>query len=249
MSSIVLNEREWVENAIHRNELGDKPYVTVSRIASYYHQAGYTPAEIRKRLEEFLLRCNPDDSIVKWSVYLDRAIKTAPKHPLRELDGVTITKAEMKSIGRLRTRMQQRLMFTLLCLAKFWNTSSGNTASWVNCDSKEIFRLANIKVTTKRQSLMINDLWREGYIGYSKIVDNININVKIINDDSEQVLYINSFEDLGNQYMLAVGENYMTCPCCGAIIKRSSNSQKYCKHCAEEVRRQKSKREYYGTVA
>jgi len=86
---------------------------------------------------------------------------------------------------------------------------------------------------------MINDLWREGYVGYSNIVDNINLNVKILDTEEEDVsVFISDFRNLGNQYMQLVGENYMTCQNCGVVVRKTSNRQKYCQACAVELNAQ-----------
>ena len=120
-----------------------------------------------------------------------------------------------------------------------------NNNNWVNRKDNEIFSLANITLTTKRQSLLINDLWTMQYIGYSRVVDNININVKIVDNESPTVLYISDFRNLGNQYMRYCGEKYIECECCGKVVKEKHGKQRYCTECATEIDRQKSLERYY----
>lgn len=240
----ILNERDWVEDVLSGCSLGSRPYETLGRVARYFYAEGYKPKEIEHAIVGFLKRCDQSISIVKWQSAIDSVVANAGKRPLVELVGISITRREMERIGTLETRTLQRLMFTLLCVAKYRNAVNGNGASWVSCDEKEIFRMANIKITNKRQSLMINDLWSKGFIGYSKIVDNININVKIVDDDSPEAVFVSSFEDVGNQYMMAVGENYFSCECCGRIIRRTSNAQRYCRKCSVEMHKQKASSRY-----
>lgn len=92
---------------------------------------------------------------------------------------------------------------------------------------------------------MINDLWTLGYIGYSRVVDNININVKIIDDDSPVEIFVNDFRNLGNQYMRYCGEKYIECQNCGKIIRQNKNVQKYCTECAVEIDRLKAIERYH----
>lgn len=92
-----------------------------------------------------------------------------------------------------------------------------------------------------RQSLMMNDLYSLGLIGYSKLVDNINVSVKFIDDNSDIVLYISDFRNLGFQYLKYTGDTSFTeCESCGLVMKRTSNRLKYCPDCAIDIDRAKS---------
>lgn len=244
MGSIVLNERIFAEDAIKNSKLGTKPIETLNRVAKYYHNEGYSPKKIENMLETFLLRCDPTINPVKWQTTITKLTKSAGKYKLIEIDGIRITKDEMDKIQQLHGKMSQRLMFTMLCLAKYGNMVSPSNNCWVNRKDNEIFKLANIVITTKRQSLMINDLWALQYIGYSRVVDNININVKIINEESPTVLYVTDFRNLGNQYMKYCGEKYIECQYCGQVVRQNRNVQKYCSACAVEIDRQKSIERY-----
>lgn len=242
---IVMNEREWVENALRVGYLGKKPTIVIGRLAKYYYAQGMKKREIRKRIEEHMLRCDPTVNTVRWQDTIDAMIKGAAKYPLIELDEIVVTVDEIETIMKLDGIQKQRLMFTLVCLAKYSNAIREKNGGWVNQESKDIFSLANITLTAKRQALMINDLWKEGYVGYSRIVDNVNLCVQIINDDSDPAITITDFRNLGNQFRAYLGDkSYFQCQNCGAVIKRRSNSHKYCSVCAEEVNRAKALEAY-----
>lgn len=240
MTSIVLNERACAEYALENLTLGDKPVETLGRVARYYYSEGYKKSEIGDLLEEFMIKCDPTINIVKWQSLIDSQANSSDKYGLIDIPGVAITKSEMESIQKIEGKLLQRLMFTMLCLAKYGNAVSETNNSWVNRRDKEIFSLANITITTKRQSLMINDLWTLGYIGYSRVVDNVNMNVKIVDDDSPVELFIDDFRNLGNQYLRYCGEKYIECQCCGKVVKEGHGRQKYCPECAIEINRQKT---------
>lgn len=242
---IVMNEREWVENALRVGYLGKKPTVVIGRLAKYYHSQGMKKREIRKRIEEHMLRCDPTVNTVRWQDTIDAMIKNAAKYPLIQIDKIVVTANEMRSIMELDGVQKQRLMFTLLCLAKYSNAVRESNGGWVNQESKDIFSLANITLTAKRQALMINDLWKAGYVGYSRVVDNVNLCVRIIDDESDPEVEVTDFRNLGNQFRVYVGDKaYFPCQSCGAIIKRRSNSHKYCSACAEEINRAKARESY-----
>ena len=221
---------------MENNSLGQKPGETLMRMAKYYHSMGYKRNEIERLLEQFVLRCDSSIGMPKWHPLISKCAASASKYPLINVAGVAITKRELEAIAQLKGRLLQRLMFALVCLAKYGNAVNPKNGNWVNRAPRDIFTLANITVTTNRQSLMINDLWQAGYIGYSNIIDNINLNIKIVDDsDDTEHLFVTDFRNLGNQYMKLVGENYMECQNCGAVVKRTSNRQKYCQACAVEM--------------
>lgn len=245
MTNIVLNEKACAEYALENLILGSKPTETLGRVARYYYSIGYKKKEIGSLLEDFMLKCDPTINIVKWQATIDKQVNTADKYELIDISGVEITQSEMDKIQQIEGKLLQRLMFTMLCLAKYGNAINSNNNNWVNRKDKEIFSLANITLTTKRQSLLINDLWMMQYIGYSRVVDNININVKITDNESPTVLYISDFRNLGNQYMRYCGEKYIECECCGKVVKEKHGKQRYCTECATEIDRQKSLERYY----
>lgn len=248
MTNIVLNEKACAEFAIENLTLGNKPIETLGRVARYYYSEGYKKKEIVGLLEDFVLKCDPAINIVKWQSAIDRQARGADKYKLIDIPGVSITQREMEKIQSIDGKLLQRLMFSMLCLAKYGNAVSPNNNCWVNRKDKEIFKLANIAITSKRQSLMINDLWTMGFIGYSRVVDNVNINVKIIDEESPTVLFVSDFRNLGNQYMRYCGEKYIECHCCGKVVKQNKNKQKYCNECAVEINRQKSIERYYKSM-
>ena len=248
MANIVLNEKACAEYALENFMLGTKPVETIGRVARYYHSEGYKKREIGSLLEDFMLKCDPTVNIVKWQSTIDRQVNSADKYGLIDIPGITVTKGEMEKIRSINGKLLQRLMFTMLCVAKYGNAISPINNNWVNRKDGEIFRLANIVITTKRQSLMINDLWSLEYIGYSRVVDNININVKIIDNASPPELIIDDFRNLGNQYMKYCGEKYIGCKCCGLTVRQNKNVQIYCPDCAVDVDRQKALDRHYRNV-
>lgn len=248
MTDIILNEKTYAENALDSLSLGIKPSQTLGSIAKYYYNEGYKKCEIGRMLEDFLLKCDPSINITKWQDIIDRLVNTSDKYRLINLDGIDITKNEIATINSISGRMRQKFAFTALCLAKYGNAINPNNNCWVNKKDRDVFSLSNIKTTIKKQSLMINDLWTQGFIGYSKVVDNINIRVNFIDINGPVALRVTDFRNIGNQYLRYRGESYMECLSCGLIVKRESNSQKYCLKCSEEINKQKTLTRIHSSI-
>lgn len=238
--SIVLNEHESAEQAIETRSLGSKPSETLCRVARYYiDECGAIDKKtVRRKLNVFLLQCDPSASIPKWSKMLDFAVDWAMKHRAINVESIIITKPEMDRIDMLEGKQIRRLACTLLCLSKYWDAVNPQNDHWVNSKDNEIMTLANINTSIRRQCAMYASLKACGLIRFSKKVDNTNVRVCFV-EDGEPAMVITDLRNLGYQYLKNHGEPYTECQCCGITTKITdpvgNKNQKYCKSCAAEV--------------
>lgn len=237
MHELIMDEKSWAEHMLNGYWLGNKPSETLWRLGRYFYSVGMTQAEIAENLRGFLRRCDPTIKVGQWEELIRSIAAKSQKYPLICVRGISITEDEMDEIARLDGWMMRRVMFTLLCLAKYHNAINPDNNSWVNQDPKTIFSLANVQVTVKRQSLMINDLWHMEYISYGKRVDNVNLRVNIERNDSPTEMYITDMRDLGYQYMAHFGKKFIYCRVCGRMTKQKSNGQKFCPACSNEMKK------------
>lgn len=235
--SIVLNERRLAESLLSENSLTKKPVEGLVVVSKYYFDKGYKKSEIVTLLEEYLIRADPKANLVKWRSIIDSVAKSAGKHPLVEVDSVPITEAEMAVCRSMDGVLKQRLTFTMLCFAKFYNMVNPDNNGWVNAPDKDLFPAANIAISIRKQALMISSMKDAGVIEFSKKVDNVNSRVTFICDDSPVVMNVSDFRNLGNQYRKYIGEPYVECKICGLVVKRKSGHTTYCKECVADVRR------------
>lgn len=234
--SIIMNEREVAREAIESRQLGNKPVETLALVAKYLKQEnGYSKREVRAKLDELMLQCDPRTNLVSWSDILDSLTRQSDKHPLRCVEEVCVTEKELEVIGGLGSVQLQRLAFTLLCVSKYWDIVNPDNNGWVNVSDREVMSMSNIRTSVQRQSAMFNKLWSAGLIGYSRRVDNLNTRVLFSDNDSAVALRVSDFRNLGNQYMMYLGMPYIRCTQCGLVVKKNCNSQKYCPSCAAEV--------------
>lgn len=236
--SIVLNEYDWAERALKEKSTGKKPYETLCRVAKYYIHKEYSRKEVRRLLDEFLLKADPHISLVRWSDTLDSAVKYAYKYPLIMIDNITITRPEMDKIDALPGKQLRRLAFTLLCIAKYYGAVKGSYDGWVSTPDNEIMKMANVNTSIKRQSLMFGQLKEVGMVRFSKQIDNLSVQVQF-EEDGDPAMQITDFRNLGYQYMKYHGEPYFECVNCGLTEKIKETvkgrPQKYCSQCAVDV--------------
>ena len=241
--SYELHENEWARDMILRRDLGKNTFETVTRVARYYLESGFSKAEVRKLLDAFVIQCDPEASLALYSDLLDNAVKRALKRHSVNIDEICITKKEMDTIGKLEQRQAKRLAFTLLCFAKYLDQIYPNNDHWVNVKDSDLMRAANISTSIKRQSSIYNYLYNNYLIEFSKMVDNINTQVSFIDDNSPVVLRVTDLRNLGYQYLKYIGEpNYFVCEGCGITEKYTSPkgfNRRFCPDCANKIKMKK----------
>lgn len=232
---IVLNEKEYAENCLKNGKLSNKPFFDLSIIAKYYYSIGYKKKKIETLLNDFM-RENYDRyefDEISWRNTISNLVEKAKKYKLFEINGIKVTKSELEKISEIHNKVLERLMFTMLCLAKLGNERNERNNGWVNTEVKDIFTLARISATIYDQDLKINQLYQLGLIEFPKRNDLLNIRVTFADNQGDEELYISDFRELGYEYLKYKGENFFRCQECGILVRQNKNStKKYCKDCA-----------------
>lgn len=235
---IVVNENEYAQIRIKNKDVGENVYTTLSILAKYYYSQGMKRKAVCIELQNFLEVAYPKYSINKsyWTEVIEKTANKNAKEKLFESDGVWITESEWEKIQALGNKILGKLAFTLLCIAKINNQRRSSNNNWVNTDIKEIYKLANISCSLDLRAKRIGALIHSGLAEFAKRVDNLNLKVIFVNDESEKKFIVNDFRDLGNEYLYRIGENYIRCAECGKLIKNNKNgTKKYCNSCASYV--------------
>lgn len=211
-----------------------KTYTFLSMYARFlYHEKNLRKAAIIKELDLFMQNNYPNYNPVDWSENIEKYTNKANKYPLCECKGVWITENELKTIEDIHDKVLERLAFTLLCLAKFRNYRNPNNNNWINYSNGEIYSMACINATAFDKDIKFNKLREMGLIEYAKKVNNLNIQILYVDDDSKKIFLVSDFRKLGNEWRLHKGERYIRCSDCGILVKRTNNRIKYCKNCGK----------------
>ena len=234
-----MNEYTFAENLLNKQDLkacdlGDKPSSTLNLLARYYREIGKNDDEIKELLSDFLNRCLKDKyKESKWIDSIFYQVVKSKKYTLKKVDNVIVTKSEIEIIQSVKGKSRQKVLFTLLVLAKYYNAVSDKNKNWTNLEYKKIFKLANVQLSIQNQALLINDLYNCGFVNISKNVGRPNIQVNFVDNESDTVLTITRLKDLGKEYLMFCGEDYIRCQKCGTLVKNYKNTNKYCKICGQ----------------
>ena len=236
MVDVVLNERIWAEDAIRDLYQGKNPMEALGRIAKYYRHVGHKRNDVHRKLEEYLIRCNPTVNLFAWQDSIEAALSVSDKYKLIEIPYIPVTSEELAKIATADGIRMKRVLFTLLCSAKYLNAVNPKNNNWVHFSHRDVFQMANVSATIRERATMIHTLYKSGFISFNKIVDNTNMRVEFVSENNDNPeLKIDDFRNLGNQYSAYAEGGYMPCQCCGIFVKRTGRRQRYCKKCATAI--------------
>ena len=233
--SMILNEKEYIERVINEGrKKSDNFFVVTKLLCIYYSQEyGYTKNKVNKKLIEFYEKENN-----KFPDYytLDMFNKYSRKHTnqrkLLEVNFIPIYKSEMEIIQELDNKINQRLLFTMMCLARYNNYLRCADYNYTNNDRYKIAKLAAIPGSKDEKMDRFGELIDIGLISYAKKTMNTKVNCMTDNFDQEIAIKITRIEDIANQYRLYCGEDYVYCEDCGLLFRNSSTKPaKKCPAC------------------
>ena len=184
---------------------------------------------------EFLSRSYPryETNKEEWRTTVEKIASKAKTNKLFEISGIKITKSEMQRITDIHNKTLERLMFVMLCVAKVNNLKNEKNNGWVNLGAKELFQMAGISCGANDRDVKIGQLWQMGLVEFSKRNDNLNCRVTIIDNNSDEELFVFDFRKLGYEYRAYRGENFIRCEECRILTKANkSGTKRFCRDCA-----------------
>jgi len=240
---IVLNEIKQAEEVLRTGQVEKKSTITIMLLAKYFiHVRNYDEAETYIEIDKFLNNNYSFYNKIKWVNKIKAMISKAAKYKLRNLESISISKSEVEKIEEVCSLPGQRVLFSMLCLAKVFNATSEVNNGWVNTPINEIFQTAKVHPKNADDKyFMIHDFIQDGYLESSAKIDNINFRITFIGGEDEEIK-ITDLENLGYEWnnYIKYG-NYGRCTVCNKLYKINSRCGKYCNKCAKEVKKEQDK--------
>lgn len=229
MRNVVFNEALFAQEVVRTSDLGSAPFQALVCVARYYISLGFDAETIRRRINALYNR----ESDYGFRDIADNVIKEAGRRELADIRFLPITAAELEAIQGIDGLRRQRVAFALLVIAKYQNSINQQNHNWVNFRHKDIFAMANVKVSVRDQYLLLNDLKTLGLIKYNRRVDNLDVRVLYADDEGATALEVYDMRNLGFQLMRHQGGSFLECKICGAVVPRKSPRQMYCAECSK----------------
>lgn len=140
MKDIILDERAYAEDLIENYSLGKDEYVSICILAKYWRSEGLYAPQIRRKIEEHILRSKPYARMFQYAEMIANAVEASRKWPLRELDSIEITQQELDQIALVDGMQEQQLLFTMLCLAKYRHAVNANSDGWISTPRVDVYK-------------------------------------------------------------------------------------------------------------
>lgn len=244
---VIFNERKYVEKMIstHTKEAKMSLRSFFRYLVKYYYPEykDKSAKEYTRKILDVAASFNFESYMYQEYEYYDyvlrmckRVQKGEIKAELRDIDSISVTKAEMEIIAKGKDDNERKLLFTLYVLAKVYSYHSG----WVNYAPSEIFKLANIYISWRDRFLLINSLYEAGLLQLNHIIGKTGYKVEL-HEDSPAAITIEKGQDFGKQYIAETRSGWGICEECGRLIRKKTNNQRYCKKCANNVHKRKQR--------
>lgn len=242
---LILNEKQYVEKMLELGDCSPKDLgANIALLTRYMYQENYTQKEIYNGIEEFASKVDSDFDINNWYSFIDKCIGKAKKRDLLNIDYIPITQKELDTIKEIKNPARERLVFTLLVIAKYNNLKSETNNSWINYSMDVWFKLARVACKVDDRPYMIYDLKEAGLVEVSKKITRFNIRITFVDDESDPVLKITDMRELGYQYQnLGPKSKIKLCKRCGKPYKVKSSKERnpYCIDCQHKSSKEEIK--------
>lgn len=233
---VVLNEKKFAENLIKSKSV-DRPLLALNLVSRYYRQIeGLSGKELYNAVDTFMEESYLGYNTARWSKTVDSFLKSSNKYKLTEIEYIPITLNELYKISEIENIREERLLFSLLCFAKLYNAKNEKNNGWVNANIRDICRSARVSVPVNDREHYLYELIQLKLIKVSSKSGNDNLKVLFIdnNSDSEVVLKITDFKELGYEYLNWKRGALFICKKCGRIYNQNKSCTRlYCKECSK----------------
>ena len=179
-----------------------------------------------------------------WHEYIEKSIKACKKYDYKLIDSIKITRKELEYIKSFNDIQLEKLLFIMLCIAKYDHFYSNSEDFWLNRSNSFIFNHARVHVRVKERLELLRKLYLVGAFDMSYKTGSANKKILYASksDDEDVVLELteNDYKELAYTYLFYKNgfSGYVHCEKCGRLVKQKSNRQKFCNECSVKVHRE-----------
>ena len=179
--------------------------------------------------------------------FVHKAINSAKKVGLKQVEHIYITNAELDFIASLDDIKLEKIAFVLLALAKYHNEVSGEENNMVYIKLSEVKNMARININRIDFEYFYANLYDKGVLQHNtsptstiQIVDFVSHNIDDVAFELKEVDYL----ELAYVYLSWKngGKGYTRCKQCDRLMRQSKTKpRKYCEECATIASREQKR--------
>ena len=187
---------------------------------------------------------NSTSGLTDFDIYefVNKAIKSAKKVGLKQVDHIYITKSELDFIKKLDDIKLEKVAFVLLALAKYHNEVSDDCDDRVYIKLSEVKKMARINMNRVDFEYFYADLYDKGVLKHNTSPTSTMQIVNFVshNQDDEVAFELKEVDYLELAYMYLSwknnGKGYTRCSVCNRLMRQSKTKpRKYCEECAKDA--------------
>lgn len=235
-----FNEQAAIESMIKSNfvDVGNITN-TIYSLAKYNYHVLHLKDKVNYNhiLKYITSNCS---NIYEEGIYADieGCIKSAKKHILATIDEVCITKSELDIIKSLNDIKQEKAIFVILAVVKYFNALNNKEYDAVFLTNSDICNLARITIPVKERDEFMQFAYDKGLLHRHTWSDSIIKKVTFVSRDAEDEVVMrlqeSDFKDLAYTYLAYVSPSqFKRCMRCQRWMRNKSNSGRLCKECRE----------------
>lgn len=237
--NIVFDEFKYAETIIKKGLTRFMSGKDIRILIKYFRHIGIEEDLLYKKIVEFLNKFEPDFVEAIYQEFIYKLIRTSRGSELRFFQSVPFRKNEFNKIRKLNNYRLEKLLFTMLVLAKYFFITKQNKEEHnekynnYSLTIKESSLLRMAKISKRKNENLIYLLIENKFIFRT---DNGNFILFFEKDDDSEVLFY--IEDINKIY-----EYYKPhCEICGIEIEKRNNRHSMCSDCWKEVNKNQIKK-------
>lgn len=247
MKNVIFNEKRDIENIINS---GSVTIETVNRVitsmAKYnLHILGMNDEDNKANIHQWLKKYYSAYVETAYYAIINSKVKQAHEYDLIYSDELLIYQPELDIISKLDNVRMEKVVFTLLCVAKLQRNIFHYQNGKYKMALTNIFKLARVHIQSTKRDLFMHELLKMGLISAPFTVDGQERWVNCICEEGDPILTVSEqdFDELAYLYLNWKNKGgYTRCQKCGKLIKQSKTKpRKYCEECGKDVERENNK--------
>lgn len=233
---MILNEEQYIKDLILRNnDEVKKIKPQVNFIARYnYHVMKMSDNDNYNAIVSWMNRNNNGFCENNYSKFIESAVKKSKNKPLYLINSIKFTQEEIDCIQSLNNLRYEKIMFVLLCTAKFQQIVHGYTDGLIYYNITQVFKDARVSVSKNNRENILHELLKINFIKLPYKNDSKCLFVTIIDNENKPKYEIlpHDCNELAYFYMKISGDKKINrCKKCNKLIKINKRYGNLCPDC------------------